>query len=720
MISIRQVVKVFLYALSPLQSAIHRWVLLCLFTSLSMHSMQTGAQAPAAPKPSDVRVVIDISGSMKKNDPQNLRRPALDMLVKLLPEGSKAGVWTFGQYVNMLVKHRPVNGEWKQEADAKQQSINSVAQFTNVGEALEQAAYDKRYAINDQFQTHIILLTDGMVDINRDPAMNTKERNRILNEVLPVYTEAGYTIHTISLSDNADKKLMDRLALATNGKSAVAKTADELMNVFLQVFDQAVPKEELPLEGNTFATDSSIEEFTALIFRKSGSAETRLLTPDQKDYNSSTVDPNLNWYRTDKYDLITIKQPLEGEWRVLAELEPQSRITVVSDLSVAVKPLPTNLMTKDNVALSLALREDNKVVNRAEFLELLDITVDVNHVEASKQWSQSLSEGLVPGNGVYKTDLDYFSNTGTYNIAVTVDGKSFKRRYKHQLNVRDPFAIETDTINQDGKTQFKVTVIPQNQSIQFDKTEVVGKLKDPLGSSQIKYFTVTDEQVWEHLLTPEAEGIYTLTLRITTTNERGEAKDFIPTPLSFKYPQADSVFEALVNEEPSPIVSPPAPVEEEIKEEPVIDEPPAEQPPETGYTQWILYAILGIVNVLIVLVIYILYRKLFGASPKADDEAPEETAAEVDADDTAAPPAFEEPPMDEMVIDDLSDDDIDLAEEPPAEPELDLASEDEDPLADLSPEALDDDDAGTDDEDPEFSLDDFAPDALDDDEDKNN
>ncbi|MGH1486602.1 MAG: VWA domain-containing protein [Cellvibrionaceae bacterium] len=710
-------IRVFLQVLSSPQSVISRCLLLCLVTAFSV---QIGAQVPEAPKPSDVRIVIDISGSMKKNDPQNLRRPALDMLVKLLPEGSKAGVWTFGQYVNMLVKHRPVDKGWKQEADSKQQSINSVAQFTNIGEALEKAAYDKSYSTKDQFQTHVILLTDGMVDINRDPNINTKERNRILNDVLPVYKKAGYTIHTISLSDKADKKLMDRLALATNGKSTVAKTADELMSVFLQVFDQAVPKEELPLEGNTFATDSSIEEFTALIFRKPGSPETRLLTPDQKEYSQSTVDPNLNWYRTDKYDLITIKRPLEGEWRVLAELEPQSRITVVSDLSLVVKPISANLMANDKVDLSLALREDNKVVSRAEFLELLDIDVDVKHIEVSKKWSKRLSEGLVPGNGVYKTDLDYFSKTGTYEIAVTVDGKSFKRRYKHQVNVREPFAIETATVNKDGKTLFKVTVIPQNQSIDFDKTEVVGKLKDPLGSSQIKNFTYTNEQAWELFLTPDEEGIYYLTLRITTTNERGEAKNIIPKPLSFKYPQADGVFETLVDEEPEPVVIPPAPVEEEPKEDVVEEDIPEEElleeeEPETDYTQWILYAVLGIVNILIILVIYILYRKLFGGSPKIDDDESEDMAGEAGAGgDASAPPAFEEPPMDEMAIDDLDDDDIDLAEEPPADPELDLSSEDEDPLAGLTPEALDDDDAA--DEDPEFSLDDFAPDALDDDE----
>ena len=44
----------------------------------------------------DVRLLIDISGSMKQSDPENLRAPALDLIVRLLPEGSRAGVWIFG------------------------------------------------------------------------------------------------------------------------------------------------------------------------------------------------------------------------------------------------------------------------------------------------------------------------------------------------------------------------------------------------------------------------------------------------------------------------------------------------------------------------------------------------------------------------------------------------------------------------------------------------
>ncbi len=61
----------------------------------------------------DVRIVIDVSGSMVDSDPQNLRVPALRMLNGMIPTGARAGVWTFGRYANMEVKWGPVNDQWR-------------------------------------------------------------------------------------------------------------------------------------------------------------------------------------------------------------------------------------------------------------------------------------------------------------------------------------------------------------------------------------------------------------------------------------------------------------------------------------------------------------------------------------------------------------------------------------------------------------------------------
>ena len=51
----------------------------------------------------DVRLVIDVSGSMKSGDPEYLRQDVLNGLGEMLPPGSRAGVWTFGRTADVVV-----------------------------------------------------------------------------------------------------------------------------------------------------------------------------------------------------------------------------------------------------------------------------------------------------------------------------------------------------------------------------------------------------------------------------------------------------------------------------------------------------------------------------------------------------------------------------------------------------------------------------------------
>ena len=134
-----------------------RCLIAVMFVSLSL--------IPAVLANSDVRILVDISGSMKKNDPNNLRKPAIELLIDLLPQGSKAGIWSFGEYVNMLVKHQVVDDQWRQQAKQQLSEISNLGQRTNIGEVLQTSSYDFDYS-NFEEGVQFILLTDGLVDVS--------------------------------------------------------------------------------------------------------------------------------------------------------------------------------------------------------------------------------------------------------------------------------------------------------------------------------------------------------------------------------------------------------------------------------------------------------------------------------------------------------------------------------------------------------------------------
>ncbi len=141
------------------------------YTCLQLLLIPALLQAPvlAAAPAYDFRVVIDVSGSMKETDPQNLRVPALKLINGLIPSGSRAGVWTFGKYVDMAVKWGKVNDSWRSQADLGAEKIHSNALLTNIESALARARVGWDRA-DGKTRRILLLLTDGKVDVSRDPA----------------------------------------------------------------------------------------------------------------------------------------------------------------------------------------------------------------------------------------------------------------------------------------------------------------------------------------------------------------------------------------------------------------------------------------------------------------------------------------------------------------------------------------------------------------------
>lgn len=566
------------------------------------------SQEPPVP---DVRLVVDISGSMKKNDPANLRQPAVELLVQLLPKGSQSGVWTFGQYVNELVPHQTVDEAWKDKAISQSAAINSVGLFTNIGLALEKAGLDDTATDS----TSVILLTDGMVDIAKDPAVNKREWRRIADEVLPKLQAAGVRVHTIALSDNADSQLLNKLALATNGKAATAKTADELMKAFLDTFDQAAPAEQLPLTGDTFVVDASVEEFTALIFRKDKMSPTVLADPAGNQYQAAEADrkPNVSWHSGLDYDLITLKEPLAGEWEVVSGIAPDSRVTIVSNLNFWVKTLPSNLFRGQRMPINARLQQDGETVTDPDFLQLLDISVTT--LGADQRQVANLGEQGIPPNGVYRTRLAHFNQAGEYELTVALDGKSFQRQIRQSVTVRDAFSVEFGPGVQPGMPH-ELSVTPFIQTIDFKKSGVIALIKTPSGQTSILPVPATQVDDWLLKYSPKADGLYEVSLTINVVETNGTEYEYKHPTFQFSYPEG----EVVKPEEPAA----PEP-EPEAEPEPEEATEPEAEPEKKGIAWWI-YVLLGLANVLIFGLAFMAYRMVMGG--KKDSSSEEKPAKE--------------------------------------------------------------------------------------------
>lgn len=546
-------------------------------------------------KPADVRVLIDISGSMKKNDPNNLRAPALDLLVQLLPAKSKAGVWTFGNFVNMLVPHGEVTADWRLKASEQAKSINSVALRTNMGLVLEKANYDRDpqgFPASNDFQKSVILLTDGMVDISRDAEANQRERERLLNEILPEYQSAGVAIHTIALSRNADIDLLQSLSRATNGIFALAESAADLNKVFLRAIDQAAAGDRVPLEDNRFLIDTSVEEFTALVFKRAEASATQLTSPTGEVFNASTASSGMKWLSHGSYDLVTIKEPIAGEWFINAEFDPENRVTIVSDLQLSTGALPTNIYIGQPQQLTVQLNDGGRAITDKNFLDLLTVTAAVARVGADSNFQvwQKVLEPSAAQSSVYRRSLDMLSDEGPFAVSVLVDGKTFKRQRQMNVMVRHPFRTEL-AVNQE-KSQFKLTVIAEAARFINSTQSVYANIVDPQDELQIVEFSEQAVGVWSYTAADLARGTHVINLFVRPKPDDRSGGDSANTSDKVKVAAGESALDIgtrevvvtgpeLAANEPAPAIGlaeVEAPVAELVVDELIATEPVADEP----------------------------------------------------------------------------------------------------------------------------------------------
>ena len=424
-----------------------RWfglVAVCFVLSLPAGLNAQESDDVQLPEESDVRIIVDISGSMKDTDPDNLRQPAVRLLARLLPEGASAGVWTFGQYVNMLVPHREVTNAWREIAIQRSAQINSVALRTNLGAAIETAS-DDYFTDGDLSRTHFILLTDGKVDISDDPAKNTAEETRILDTIVADLIERGATFHPVALSEAADTDFLKALATDSGGRFQVADTADALNLAFLQALNTAVPQEQIPIEGNGFTVDEGVREFTALIFwgesETSATRELALVRPDDRVVNLSEFPDNVRWAREAGYDLITVNEPLAGQWRINGELGEGSRVTVVSDLRMVVNPLPPSFTLQEPLKLRVGFFEEGEKITNPDFLGVIEVSLSITS-EDGRSGTKVLSGEQPPEDGTYRDTVSRLPAAGLYTFDVVADGQTFSRKFSATVGFTMPEGAE--------------------------------------------------------------------------------------------------------------------------------------------------------------------------------------------------------------------------------------------------------------------------------------
>lgn len=492
-------------------------MLRCIRFIAFLLTLLVSANLYGAAQTDDVRVIIDVSGSMKKTDPANLRVAAMKLLNGLIPTGSHAGVWTFGKYVDMTVKWGTVDDNWRKLADIGVEEIHSNSMLTNIESALDRASrgWEKP---DPKTRRNLILLTDGQVDIGKNKDKNAASRQKILDESLQRLQQMGVHIQAIALSKNADEDLLKRLALETEGSFEIAEKADDLQRIFFKMFERATEPDSISLAGNQFMIDSSVKEMTLLVFRKPGSPATHVYPPKSSALSAKRPG-NAIWRSDDGYDLITIKNPRKGQWNIEADVDPDNRLMVVTDLQLELTGIPAYVLPNQAIEMNAALFNKGKQISKNSFLRFVKFKLVHIAADGSKTDGELAASKVREQKGQYLYQFKDVLVEGTHSIMVTADGNTFNRSKRIDMNVQWPVDIAIEAADVPGS--YTLSIEARAEYLKPESLKPKIDLKMPDGSLK-SLELIKNGAVWRTRVETEQDGLHQARINIVAQTQAGE------------------------------------------------------------------------------------------------------------------------------------------------------------------------------------------------------
>lgn len=133
---------------------------------------------------------------------------------------------------------------------------------------------------------------------------------------------------------------------------------------------------KIPYLDNRFRIDANIEEVTMVFYRLKGTTPIILVRPDGSKITALNFTENdVVWYDDLTYDMVTIKNPMPGPWQVLGDIDPTSKIMVISDIELHVDPLPELLLTGETLKVQARVTNGGEAIKIPQFSDVIGLKV---------------------------------------------------------------------------------------------------------------------------------------------------------------------------------------------------------------------------------------------------------------------------------------------------------------------------------------------------------
>ena len=364
----------------------------------------------------EIILLIDVSGSMKANDPGNLRIPATKLLINLLKNRASLAIFTFSTYTKLLSPLNLVTDEYEKNFNYKKDKINSTGQHTNILTALQEASK----AFKGSQKRYIVLLTDGKIDTGS--IIKDDESKKIIgSQIITEFKKKNIKVYPIGLGTNIDQELLNSLAYKTNGLYHHISSMSDAENRLYDIFTSVIPAQGIPLEKEdlrvrTIRVDRSITELSIIVAKVSHDKEVVLYKPDGKRY----VADNIKNYT--KFIFIHIKNPVAGIWKLKGDEQAVERAIILTNLELISNKLDGKYFNRELINFSSRLQLGG------ESQELFKLIGNTEVLLSLKNAKGSFSTPIpFTSNTLFKKQFILDLPPGITNSTITAKNNSFLR-----------------------------------------------------------------------------------------------------------------------------------------------------------------------------------------------------------------------------------------------------------------------------------------------------
>ncbi|MEE9531288.1 MAG: FHA domain-containing protein [Syntrophobacteria bacterium] len=232
----------------------------------------------------DIVFVLDNSGSMRNNDPNFITKEVVTNFLGGLGERSRLGMVIFDETANLVepltsLDNAEVRARFLESLDV----INFKGKFTNSPAGIERAIYELKTNGRQDTKKIIVFLTDGIVDTG-NKSQDLEKENWLKEDLTRESKNAGIRIFGIAFTDNADFRLIQTLAVRTDGEYFRVFEVADLQEVFTKI--KRIIAE--PSAQETLVSTAETNRVTPLK-RKEASVKQRHVVPEMPRKQKSSL-----------------------------------------------------------------------------------------------------------------------------------------------------------------------------------------------------------------------------------------------------------------------------------------------------------------------------------------------------------------------------------------------------------------------------------------------